>query len=293
MWEISPPFSRRDDKDKRFFSVTTKTFPLMPNVFLFALLVGCLFVAACASEPEPSAVNDEYDLFLLIGQSNMAGRGVVTAADSVPHPRVWTLTRDTMWVPALDPIHFDKPIAGVGPGRALGEAVAAQDPTVRVGLIPSAVGGSPIASWRPGAVDSATQAMPYDDALRRTRYAMQQGTLKAIVWHQGETDAMWRRAPQYEAALVELIAQLRQDLNASEVPFIIGQLGQFAESPWDDAWGAVDQAHQRVAQTVPNVFFVSSDGLGHKGDTLHFSADAMRTFGQRYAAAYLQATGNE
>ena len=52
-------------------------------------------------------------LFLLVGQSNMAGRGVVAPEDKVPHKRVLSLNKEDKWVPAVDPIHFDKPIAGV------------------------------------------------------------------------------------------------------------------------------------------------------------------------------------
>ena len=58
---------------------------------------------------------EKFHLFLLVGQSNMAGRGAVTEEDRNPDPRVLMLTRDRAWIPAADPLHFDKPkIAGVG-----------------------------------------------------------------------------------------------------------------------------------------------------------------------------------
>ena len=60
---------------------------------------------------------EKFHLFLLVGQSNMAGRGVVSPADNAPHPRVLMLTKAGTWVPAVDPLHFDKPTAvGVGLG---------------------------------------------------------------------------------------------------------------------------------------------------------------------------------
>jgi hypothetical protein len=102
------------------------------------------------------------DLCLLIGQSNMAGRGTVEPEDLKVHPPVLTLNKDNEWVPAVDPIHFDKKQAGVGPGRSFGIAMAERDPTVRIGLIPCAVGGTSIRKWRPGAEDLKTHTHPYD-----------------------------------------------------------------------------------------------------------------------------------
>ena len=92
-----------------------------------------------------------FRIYLLVGQSNMAGRGTVEDEDREAHPRVWALDRVAQWVPAREPLHFDKPtIAGVGPGLAFGKAVVARYPNDHVGLVPCAVGGSPIRTWVPG-----------------------------------------------------------------------------------------------------------------------------------------------
>jgi len=92
---------------------------------------------------------DRFHLFLLAGQSNMAGRGEVGDEDRAVHPRVFSLSQSGEWIPAVDPVHFDKEIAGVGLGRSFGIALAGQDETITVGLIPAAVGGSAISSWTP------------------------------------------------------------------------------------------------------------------------------------------------
>jgi hypothetical protein len=99
----------------------------------------------------------------------MAGRGVVEDDDRVVNPRVLMFDRLETWKPAVDPVHFDKPSAGVGPGRSFGIAVANVDSTIRIGLIPTAVGGSPITSWEPGVLDRATQTHPWDDAIARAK----------------------------------------------------------------------------------------------------------------------------
>lgn len=255
------------------------------------LLALGLLTAGCSTRPSSATTTatspSELQIFLLAGQSNMAGRGVVEAQDRVPNPRVMTLTRTMHWVRAVDPIHYDKPSAGVGPGRSFGLALAAREPNVRIVLVPAAVGGSPISSWEPGALDPATQTHPYDDAIARARVAMRDGRLRAILWHQGESDATPERSVRYAERLRALIARFRTDLGEPELPFIIGQLGQFPGRPWSDEVRRVDSAHRAIAATMPNVAFVSSEGLRDKGDTLHFDAASARVLGQRYAAAYL------
>jgi hypothetical protein len=240
-------------------------------------------LAACTRAGTAPAPTTSYDVVLLVGQSNMAGRGVIAAEDRVPVPRVWMLDKTGAWVPAVEPMHFDKPIAGVGPGRAFGIELA-RHTHHDVGLVPAAVGGSSITSWVPAGYDSATRTHPYDDALRRARVAMQRGQLVAILWHQGESDAHEGLAPAYSQRLHELIARFRSDLGAPEVPVLIGQLGQFR--PWTAFDSTVDAAHREAARTIPNVAFVPSSGLTHKGDSLHFDAQSARELGRRYAAAY-------
>jgi hypothetical protein len=227
-------------------------------------------------------------IFLLAGQSNMAGRGRVEARDSVIEPRVLRLDAQMKWVPALEPLHWDKPaIVGVGPGRAFGLALAARDPDARIGLVPAAVGGSPISSWEPGALDPATRTHPYDDAMMRLRVARRHGRVHAILWHQGESDATPERSVVYAARLRALIERFRSELGDPELPFVIGQLGEFLGRPWSADMRRIDSVHRAVAASVPNVAFVSSQGLRDKGDALHFDAAAARELGERYAAAYL------
>jgi len=231
---------------------------------------------------------ENFHLFLLVGQSNMAGRGPVTDADKIPHPRVLMLNKAGEWVPAVDPLHFDKPAAGVGLGRTFADAVAAATPGVTIGLIPCAVGGSPIDAWTPGYFYQPTQSHPWDDALHRAKLALPAGTLKGILWHQGESDANRELAPAYAAKLIALIARMRAELNAPTVPFIVGQLGRFTDSPWNEFKTEVDRAHRELPTKVAHTAFVGSEGLADKGDKTHFSREAYREFGQRYAAAYLK-----
>src|SRR4051794_15628276 len=93
------------------------------------------------------------DLFLLIGQSNMAGRGVIGPEDRALLPGIWVQMKDLSWKPAVDPLHYDKPdIAGVGLGRSFARALTADRPGASIGLIPAAFGGSALDEWKPGSL---------------------------------------------------------------------------------------------------------------------------------------------
>ncbi|MBC7369212.1 MAG: sialate O-acetylesterase [Undibacterium sp.] len=255
---------------------------------LVALVCSASFVRAAA--PALPA-RENFHLFLLVGQSNMAGRGAVTDADKAPRPRVLMLNPAGAWVPAVDPLHFDKPAAaGVGLGRSFADAVAAATPGVTIGLIPCAVGGSPIDAWQPGYFYQPTKSHPWDDAMRRAKIALQSGTLKGVLWHQGESDSNRELAAGHEAKLHALIARMRAELNAPAAPFIVGQLGRFTDSPWNQFKTQVDKAHRELPAKVPHTAFVSSEGLADKGDKTHFNSDAYREFGQRYAEAYIKLT---
>ncbi len=253
-------------------------------------LAGLALLAGAAQSPVPAEAR-QFHLFLLAGQSNMAGRGQVGAQDRVPHPRVLMLDRARSWVPAVDPMHFDKPVAGVGLGRTFARRIAEELPDVTIGLVPAAVGGSPIDSWQPGAYYEPTKSHPWDDAIARARAAMSRGTLRAILWHQGESDATAALAPAYEAKLEALVERFRSTLGQPDLPFIVGGLGRFAESPWDEHRTTIDAVHRRLPARVPHTAYVSSDGLTHGGDRLHFDSGSLRTFGERYARAYRELVG--
>ena len=214
------------------------------KTLFFLLLTSAALFAAAADEKIKLPARENFHLILLAGQSNMAGRGVISPSDRIPHPRVLMQNRQGEWVPAVEPVHYDKDFAGVGPGRSFAIRLTASDPAITVGLIPAACGGSPIASWQPGAYHEQTQSHPYDDAVRRTRRAMKDGTLKAILFHQGEADCYGSAPNQYRERLFSLIRSLRQELGAPACPFIIGQLSRFPQETWSEGKKSVDAAHR-------------------------------------------------
>ncbi len=245
-------------------------------------IIGFLFLICCSAFGQAPK---NLQLFLLIGQSNMAGRGEITPDDSAPLTGIWVQAQDLSWKPATDPLHYDKPaIVGAGLGRAFAQAVAAARPGVSIGLIPAAFGGSALDEWKPG-------AKHYREAIRRTKAALRDGTLAGILWHQGEADSGDEAlANSYVERFQAFIKQLRADLGAPNVPVIAGELGRFFRNRPNDGAKYADvvvQQLQLIPDRVPRSAFVSSEGLTDKGDSTHFDTRSLHEFGRRYAAAYL------
>ena len=237
----------------------------------------------------PPARKEKFQLYLLIGQSNMAGRGYVEAQDTMPNRHILRLNPAGQWEVAKDPLHFDKSVAGVGPGLSFGRAMAAADTSVTIGLIPCAVGGSGIDTWTPGAYFDGTKTHPYDDALARARTALATGTLAGIIWHQGESDTSPEKSAAYAAKLTALIARLRADLHAPIVPFVAGKLPLFPQGTTDAGGVAqINESLERLNQPMnimSRIAVVPAIGTTDRGDHLHFDAASARLMGQRYAAA--------
>ncbi len=243
-----------------------------PTPLRAALACLLLPVALWASASAPP---DNLQIFLLIGQSNMAGRGVVEPQDQVPHPRVFMLTKELAWVPAVDPMHFDKPERiGTGLGKTFGAVVADADPEAVIGLVPAAFGGSALDEWAPGQPH-------YVNAVARAKEALKHGKLAGILWHQGEADSAPDKVATYQVRFAKMIAQLRADLDAQDVPVIVGETGRFRP---DGA--AINAVLAKVPDFVPHCAFVSAEGLVDKGDKLHFDSASFRELGRRYAAAW-------
>jgi hypothetical protein len=245
------------------------------------LLSFILLAVSGGSVSAQMQVPGNLQLFLLVGQSNMAGRGSVEDTDRVPIPGVFMFNKELAWTPAVDPIHFDRPERiGVGMGRSFALTLLENNPKAAIGLIPAAMGGSSLAQWAP-------QGELFGDAVRRAKAARKSGVLRAILWHQGESDsAQEADARSYRDRWTKIINALRQELGATDVPVVVGQLGEFL-LPDRPLSGLVNEQLATIPLTVPLTAFVSSARLADQGDRIHFDSAAYREFGRRYALAFL------
>ena len=254
----------------------------------------------------PWAIPDdpgEFPVFLLMGQSNMAGHGCVRPGDpwqkgdrqpqpgilvfggqgtvKSPHPR--GLLR---WRPAAHPLHLNQGSAGFGLGIPFGSQLLEDTHATRVGLVPAAWGGA--------GIDVLGRGTPlYENAVHRARLAARYGTLAGVLWHQGETDA--GRDPlarTHAEKLTRLIGHLREDLESPRLPVVIGDLGPFGDERRRleaiQRRAVVRAGLRQVAAADPHAAFVESEGLAGS-DAVHFNRAALIEFGKRYARAFLEA----
>lgn len=124
----------------------------------------------------------------------MAGRGLLDPATSVSCDRVLKYTFEEGWAPGTEPLHASKSgKGGAGLAASFARAMADAEPGVTIGLIPCAVGGTPLARWMKG-------GDLYEQAVNRTRKALPDGTLKGILWHQGEHDSKREESARHAVA---------------------------------------------------------------------------------------------
>lgn len=258
-----------------------------PALFLgFWLALAGMAVGAAESAPDLPQ-RERFHLYLLIGQSNMAGRGVLDPATAVSSERVLKYTAQEGWAPGTEPLHDARSgKGGAGLAASFARAMADGEPDVTIGLIPCAVGGTPLSRWMKG-------GDLYEKAVDRTRKAMHDGTLKGILWHQGESDSKQEEtARTYGDRLAQMVTDLREDLAVGEVPFVAGQLGPFVSSPKHAGKYAYCRLVEDHLTALPGrvlcASVVESIGLTAKQDDLHFDTPSLREFGTRYAAAMRQ-----
>ena len=167
--------------------------------------------------------------------------------------------------------------------------MAESDPGVTIGLVPCAFGGTPLKRWERG-------GDLYSNAVHRAQLAMREGTLKGIIWHQGESDAgTATNANSYGDRLARMIQDIRADLGSPGVPFVVGQIGEFLydrgpeHSPY--ARGGERGTRRTPGESPRHRLCALAKGLKDKGDQLHFDAASQRELGRRYAAEMLRLQG--
>lgn len=215
--------------------------------------------------------------FLLIGQSNMAGRGFPQEVEPIDNENLLVL-RNGRWWPMYVPVNPDRVTAGTNLAESFARRYA-DEHGVQVGLIPCADGGTSLDQWRPGGV-------LFDHACMMAELADRSSTVVGVLWHQGEADCADHLYSLYEGKMTALIEAFRAVPCLREVPFLMGGLGDylqnFSASHIRANYIHVNEALETVAAKMENCAFVSATGLGSNPDNLHFSAPALREFGIRY-----------
>lgn len=229
------------------------------------------------------------DLYLCIGQSNMAGRAALTPEVMDTLQNVYLLNDKGCFEPAVNPLNRYSTIRKnlsmqrLGPSYAFAKEIT-QALHRPVGLVVNARGGSSINSWAKGSKDGY-----YEETLARVRIALKQGgVLKAILWHQGEADCADPKA--YEQKLALLIKNLREDLAMPQLPVIVGQISRWNWTKREQGTDPFNKMIKKVSSFVPYSDWVSTKGLDcYKDETdPHFGTKGQLILGKRYAAKVLK-----
>ena len=191
--------------------------------------------------------------------------------------------RDGRWVEAGEPLHQDKPGAGIGLSMSFAEAVLKRMPDIRIGLIPVAVGGSALSRWLPG-------AELYEQAVEIARTALGNRKLDGLLWHQGENDSNHENeALTYKARFMNMVNGMKNELNMNETIVITGELGEYLPEAEGNHqyYDQINRQLNELCDEMDNYGCASSEGLVHRGDLAHFNSVSLREFGRRYAKKYL------
>ena len=220
----------------------------------------------------------------MIGQSNMAGRGFINEVPMICNERILML-RNAGWQMMAEPINYDRPNAGIGLAGSFAAMWCMEHEGEQIGLIPCAEGGSSLDDW---AVDKNL----FKNAVIQAGFAMQDSELIGILWHQGESDSYGGGYQTYYKKLQVIIESLRKELNAFEVPLIIGGLGDFLGK---NGFGLncteyelVNEQLLKFAREQENSCFVTAEGLTPNPDGIHMDAVSQRRFGVRYYEAFVK-----
>lgn len=220
--------------------------------------------------------------FLLVGQSNMAGRGFLQDVNIIYDEHIKML-RNGRWQTMVEPINYDRPNAGVGPSASFAAAWRMKNKSEDIGLIPCADGGTSLDDWR---VDGEL----FQHAIAQAKLAQKTSKLAGMLWHQGENDANPASAGHYNDKFALLVQAFRTQLNEPNLPIIIGGLGDFltkgAYGQYFSAYSIVNSALLDFAKMTPDCYFVTASDLTSNPDYIHIDAVSQRKFGIRYFEAF-------
>lgn len=291
---------------------------MYPMLMMISLALLFVFVSAAVADTaiHPFPGDGDADLWVLAGQSNMQGCGLLPKKDKVD-PRIMMLTLGGEWIPAKHPTHrlYDypsppvykklifqhtptmteelyknaveanrkSPIGGVGPDLFFARHIVKYTGR-HIGLIPCAYGGTSMADWDPaGKGDTSTL---YGSMLQRVKDAG--GKIKGILWYQGESDANTVAGPVFEKNFLNFVDSIRRDTGIADLPFIYVQIGRFCleNHTGEEPWESIREQQRLAAGKRKNLWVVPALDLP-LDDLIHVSAAGHERLGKRMAEVAL------
>ena len=262
-----------------------------------AMLLGSIVNSYAAPDPN-------FHIYLCFGQSNMEGQGNIENQDKTVDSRFQVLCsydncgsrKKGSWYDATPPLSC---CSGqhLGPVDYFGRTLVKNLPEkIKVGVVVVAIAGCDIQlfekeNYKSYRAESYMQSTiqsyggnPYGRLVEMGKEAQKVGVIKGILLHQGETNSGQNNWPsRVKAVYNDLLNDL--GLKSADVPLLVGEV---VRSDQGGQCGGMNNIIANVPSTIPNSYVISAQGLGHKGDNLHFSSASYRTLGERYADQMLK-----
>ena len=276
----------------------------MKKMSLLGPLFGLALMATASAFAEP---DPNFHIYLAFGQSNMEGQGTIESQDKTVDPRFQMLsTIDNFngrklgtWNDAIPPLANKH--GGLGPtdyfGRTLVEKL---DPQIRVGVVVVAIAGCSIVAFDSPLDQSymSTQAGwfkdivkdygddPYQRLVDMAKKAKEDGVIKGIIFHQGETD---EGDSDWPNKVKKVYDRLVKDIGLDEnIPFFAGEV------PYQGSSKGTNNNIRQLPNKSKNFYLVSAEGLNDLDMMrIHFSSQGYRDFGKRYAEKVMEVLGDK
>jgi hypothetical protein len=230
----------------------------MKKLTLFLL---CLLPFGVALASAAETTQKKTHLFVLSGQSNMAG-----------------LKPETSFTPAVE--------------NALGKE--------NVIVVKKAQSGAPIRGWYKDyqypdhreIADRSKIGHLYDALITSVKTATAGKSYDTVtfVWMQGERDAKEQLSEVYANSFKGIIAQLQKDLKKDKINFVIGRISDFdMQNKKYKHWTKIREIQVKLAEDAENGAWVDTDDMNNKkgqqgvGGGLHYNKEGYKALGQAFA----------
>jgi len=268
-------------------------------------------LAACAASVVYAAPDPNFHIYLAFGQSNMEGQGNIESQDKTVDERfqvMWSADNaycnqgasKGKWSKAVPPLaNCD---GKLGPADYFGRTMVEKtDSQIKVGIIVVAIAGCDIGlfdkdnytrytggdSWYTNRVN-AYGGNPYGRLIEMAKKAQEDGVIKGIIFHQGETNA---NDDQWPSKVKKVYDNIIKDLGlGNDIPFLAGEVLRSGSS------SGANNKIARLPQQSSNFYVVSSEGFNQAlgdGQNVHFTSQEYRDFGKRYAEKMIEVLGDK
>ena len=272
--------------------------------------LAALMAVSAHAAPDPN-----FHIYLAFGQSNMEGQGDIGQQDKSVDERfqlLWSADAGSCnqnaskgkWIKAVPPLAHCQG-AKLGPADYFGRTMVEKtDPQIKVGIISVAVAGCSIKLFDKDNYKSYVSSQqgqswmiqrintyggnPYGRLIEMAKKAQEDGVIKGIIFHQGETDAgdgNW--PPAVKKVYDNIIKDLGLD---SDIPFLAGEVLRSGVS------SGANNNIAKLPQQSKNFYVVSSEGFNQAlgdGQNVHFTSQEYRDFGKRYAEKMIEVLGDK